>query len=75
MALIQVKNLTFGYEGNPEWVFDQASFQLDTNWKTGLIGRNGRGKTTPFTPVIRGVPPSRGDFLSSPNGILSFFGF
>lgn len=23
-----------------------VSFQIDTNWKIGLIGRNGRGKTT-----------------------------
>ncbi len=56
MALIQVKNLTFGYEGNPEWVFDQASFQLDTNWKTGLIGRNGRGKTTLLRLLLGSIP-------------------
>lgn len=46
MSLIQIDNLTFTYEGNTEPVFDGLSVQLDTDWKTGVIGRNGRGKTT-----------------------------
>lgn len=46
MALIQVKDLTFGYDGNPDNVFEHVTFQMDTNWKLGFIGRNGRGKTT-----------------------------
>ena len=27
-------------------VFENVSFSVDTNWKLGLIGRNGKGKTT-----------------------------
>lgn len=46
MAQIQIKDLTFYYEGSYDLIFDQASFTLDTDWKLGLIGRNGRGKTT-----------------------------
>lgn len=46
MALIKASNLTFGYEGSYDWVFEDVSFQIDTGWKLGLIGRNGRGKTT-----------------------------
>lgn len=46
MALINVTNLTFYYDGSTENIFDDVSFQVDTNWKLGLIGRNGRGKTT-----------------------------
>ena len=46
MSLIQVKNLTFTYDGSYEPVFENASFQIDTGWRLGLIGRNGRGKTT-----------------------------
>lgn len=70
MALIQIKNLTFGYEGNPEWVFDQASFQLDTNWKTGLIGRNGRGKTT-LLRLLLGEYPHQG-VISCPVPMVYF---
>ena len=46
MSLISVSQLTFGYEGSYDMIFEDASFLLDTDWKLGLIGRNGRGKTT-----------------------------
>ncbi|MDO4804093.1 MAG: ABC-F type ribosomal protection protein [Lachnospiraceae bacterium] len=46
MALIQVADLTFSYEGSADEVFLNASFRIDTDWKLGLIGRNGKGKTT-----------------------------
>ena len=53
MSLIQVSNLSFGYEGNFENIFEQVSFQIDTDWKLGFIGRNGRGKTT-FLNLLMG---------------------
>ncbi|MCB5484556.1 ATP-binding cassette domain-containing protein, partial [Blautia faecis] len=46
MGLLDVKNLSFKYDNQIEKVFDNVSFQIDTNWKLGLIGRNGKGKTT-----------------------------
>ena len=46
MALLEVKNLTFRYDNQIENVFNDVSFKIDTNWKLGLIGRNGKGKTT-----------------------------
>lgn len=46
MSLINVSDLSFSYEGSCDRVFDHVSFQIDTNWKLGFIGRNGRGKTT-----------------------------
>lgn len=46
MSLIQVSNLTFTYEGSFDPIFDNVSFQIDTDWKLGFTGRNGRGKTT-----------------------------
>ncbi|ASS68280.1 MULTISPECIES: ribosomal protection-like ABC-F family protein [unclassified Paenibacillus] len=46
MSLIQVAGLTFAYDGSYDNIFDRASFQLDTDWKLGFTGRNGRGKTT-----------------------------
>ncbi len=46
MAQISVNNLTFCYEGSFDTVFENVSFAIDTNWKLGFIGRNGKGKTT-----------------------------
>lgn len=46
MSRISVNNLSFSYDGGYEKIFDNVSFDIDTNWKLGLIGRNGKGKTT-----------------------------
>lgn len=46
MSLIDLSHLSFSYEGSVEPVFTDLTLSLDTNWRTGLIGRNGRGKTT-----------------------------
>jgi len=46
MSLIQISNLTFAYEGTYDNIFENVSLQIDTNWKLGFTGRNGRGKTT-----------------------------
>ncbi len=53
MSLIHVQNLTFAYEGSYDNIFDNVSFDLDTNWKLGFTGRNGRGKTT-FLKLLTG---------------------
>ena len=53
MSLINVNNLTFGYDGNLSNIFENVSFNIDTDWKLGLIGRNGKGKTT-FLKLLQG---------------------
>lgn len=47
MSTISIKNLSFAYNGQ-DLLFDNVSLSLDSQWKLGLLGRNGRGKTTPF---------------------------
>lgn len=64
MSLIQVKNLTFTYDGSYEPVFENASFQIDTGWRLGLIGRNGRGKTT-LLRLLCGTYPYQGTISAS----------
>ena len=46
MAQISVNDLTFSYEGSADAVLENVTFHIDTDWKLGLIGRNGKGKTT-----------------------------
>lgn len=46
MAQINVNSLTFSYEGSYDNIFDNVSFSIDTDWRLGFIGRNGKGKTT-----------------------------
>lgn len=64
MSLIQVSNLTFAYNGSYENVFENVSFQLDTDWKLGFIGRNGRGKTT-FLKLLCGEYEYQGNITAA----------
>ena len=64
MSLISVNNLTFGYEGSINNVFENVSFNIDTDWKLGLIGRNGKGKTT-FLKLLLGMYEYRGTIIKS----------
>ena len=64
MSLIQVSNLTFAYDGSYDTIFENVSFQLDTNWRLGFTGRNGRGKTT-FLNLLMGKYPYRGSISAS----------
>ena len=64
MSLIQVSNLTFAYDGSYENIFENVSFQIDTNWRLGFTGRNGRGKTT-FLNLLLGKYEYRGSISAS----------
>ena len=53
MSLINVNHLTFAYDGSYDPIFENVSFQIDTEWKLGFTGRNGCGKTT-FLNLLQG---------------------
>ena len=64
MSQIRVNNLTFSYDTNYENIFENVSFEIDTDWKLGFIGRNGRGKTT-FLNLLQGKYKYSGTITSS----------
>lgn len=53
MALVSINNLSFSYDSSYDMIFENVSFQINTDWKLGLIGRNGKGKTT-FLNILLG---------------------
>lgn len=65
MSMIRVENLTFAYPGSYDNVFEHVSFQFDTAWKLGFLGRNGRGKTT-FLRLLLGEYPCGGAISGAP---------
>ncbi len=64
MSLINISNLTFAYDSSYDDIFTNVSFQIDTNWKLGFTGRNGRGKTT-FLNLLLGKYKYSGSISSS----------
>jgi lincosamide and streptogramin A transport system ATP-binding/permease protein len=66
MSLISVTNLTFAYDGSYDNIFENVSFQIDTDWRLGFTGRNGRGKTT-FLNLLLGKYEYSGSISSKIN--------
>jgi len=64
MSLISVNNLSFSYDSAFDMIFENVSFQIDTDWKLGFIGRNGRGKTT-FLKLLMGKYEYKGSITAS----------
>ena len=58
MARIEISNLSFAYDDGTV-IFDNLTLSLDTTWKLGLIGRNGRGKTT-LLKILSGSLKAKG---------------
>ena len=64
MAQINVTDLTFHYENSFDNIFEHVSFSIDTNWKLGFVGRNGKGKTT-FLNLLLGKEEYTGSISTS----------
>lgn len=64
MSMIKVENLTFAYPSSYDNIFENVSFRIDTDWKLGFVGRNGRGKTT-FLNLLLGKYEYEGKIISS----------
>lgn len=69
MEPIIIKNLSFAYPGQAP-LFDNCQLNLSSSWKLGLLGRNGRGKTT-LLKLLQGKLAYRGTIQANLN--FSYF--
>lgn len=63
--MLKVNDITFAMEGRP--LFQNASVNIPTGHKVGMVGRNGTGKTTLFR-IIRGELALEGGDIAVPRG-------
>ncbi len=70
MSQISVSNVTFHYEGSFDNIFENVTFLIDTDWKLGFIGRNGKGKTT-FLNLLLGKYDYQGNIRT--NAVFDYF--
>lgn len=66
MSTISVNNLTFAYDYSSDIIFNDLSLNIDTNWKLGFVGRNGKGKTT-FLNLLMGKYEYKGKIIADVN--------
>ncbi|MDF2842970.1 MAG: transporter related [Herbinix sp.] len=63
MSRIIISELCFTYKEYYQPIFNNVNLSIDTDWKLGLIGRNGRGKTT-FLRLLQGeLEPDQGRII------------
>lgn len=55
---IQFKEMCFGFDELEKPLFQQVNLMIDTTWRLGLVGRNGRGKTTLLKLLMQQYPHS-----------------
>ena len=72
MSQILVQNLSFTYPGSHLPVFQGLELSLDSRWRLGLVGRNGRGKTTLLRLLAGELQPDEGGSIQCPVPVSSF---
>lgn len=65
MSQIILKNISYSYKNYYEPIFENVNFNIDTEWKLGLIGRNGRGKTTLLKLINGDFTPDKGKIIKN----------
>lgn len=63
MSQIRINDMSYSYKTFYEPVFEKVTLNLETDWKLGLIGRNGRGKTTLLKLLHGALTPDRGKII------------
>ena len=67
MSRIYIKDMSFSYKTYYESVFSNVTLSMDTTWKLGIIGRNGRGKTTLLRLINGELNPDAGTICKTVN--------
>ena len=60
MSSVRLRSVSFYYDRPFAEIFDELTLNVDCGWKTGLIGRNGRGKTTLLNLIRQQLTPTAG---------------
>ena len=67
MSTISFNSVTFYYSDSTEKIFNNLTLNIDSKWRLGLIGRNGRGKSTLLNLINRKIFPVKGEIVSNLN--------
>ena len=69
---LEVKNLTFHYEGQPK-LYDKLSFSLYGGERFLVVGENGAGKSTLLKLITELLTPDAGEITFSPKTDIAYY--
>jgi ATP-binding cassette subfamily F protein 3 len=70
---LEVREISFGVDATKKPLVDGLSFALKKDDRVGVIGKNGRGKSTLLKLLATELTPRAGAIVTSPNASVSFF--
>ncbi|MDZ4786086.1 MAG: ABC-F family ATP-binding cassette domain-containing protein [bacterium] len=71
--MVEVKDLSFAYPNGPTLI-DGLSIKIEKNDRIGIIGKNGKGKSTLLRLFAGELTPQKGSISSSQNARVGYFG-
>jgi len=72
MKKLELRNLSFAYEGQENPVLHNVSFTIRAGEKVAIVGHNGAGKTTLIKLLQRLYDPTEGEVLLNDENIKKF---
>ncbi len=72
-SIMEAQDLTFSYNSNNSPLIDHVSFNVESNDKICIIGKNGKGKTTLLKLLADVLPPSEGKIRIHPQTKIGYY--
>ena len=70
---IEARQISFAYEDTGTPLINTLTFSLNKDDRIGVIGKNGRGKSTLLRLLAGELSVTDGELVASPNTVLSYF--
>ncbi len=70
---LDAKNLSFAYAEEQPLLIDNLSFTIEPDDRIGIIGKNGKGKTTLLKLLAGKIASCKGSIVKHPQSRISFF--
>ncbi|MGR3293260.1 MAG: ABC-F family ATP-binding cassette domain-containing protein [Candidatus Scalindua sp.] len=72
-SIMEAQDLTFSYNGNNSPLIDHVSFNVESNDKICIIGKNGKGKTTLLKLLAGILSPGEGKIRNHPQTKIGYY--
>ncbi|MDR4505621.1 MAG: ATP-binding cassette domain-containing protein [Candidatus Scalindua sp.] len=69
----EVHKVAFSYDGRPPYLFSDLDLAIESRDRIGIIGQNGKGKTTLLKLLAGGLAPVEGKITNHPQAEIGYY--